>query len=519
MLTPGKLVIPINFESEIRNGGYYDSIKYRDWGYCKSAKNPCHSNPEERNEIILNEFENDITKSSTENRPRNIELAISDRYRGIAMRPLRPRKLCFVNPRGDGYKVDSTEGVNVEYVFISYTREQFCVSSDAYPELCQRDRAKLGSFGVAAAHAANVHAFWIDFECLDQGDTGPSAKEAVEAATISSDGGTEHTKSGNTASKPLNLEIYNICDIVRSCHSVAVVIGPPFHNKNSSFTAKDRAGWLHTWGSRLWILPELLLAPTEHRFRIFTETVDTGAELVAKRNLAERACEDAFDIRQLIDHYESTTQLSQLEFVPLALECLQRRSTKARTQADIAHAFKGLMRRQTSYIENESGFEALASWSLASHSEKLLERLICLLPPNPWAEWHDMHDAWRMNIWDVEPSCQVAGIVDHKSVLIDGAFGASIQWHQLEAVAIIKRKTLWRQVAKYVVRLTPLHLALSVMLVMTSTTLEYRWQHNRHLLVVGTFILAGSLAVVLGLPYLLRVFYRGWWTHQLYCNT
>ena len=30
MLTSEKLVIPINFESEIRNGGYYDSIKHRD---------------------------------------------------------------------------------------------------------------------------------------------------------------------------------------------------------------------------------------------------------------------------------------------------------------------------------------------------------------------------------------------------------------------------------------------------------------------------------------------------------
>ncbi len=68
----------------------------------------------------------------------------------------------------------------------------------------------------------------------------------------------------------------------------------------------------------------------------------------------------------------------------------------------------------------------------------LLERVIFLCPKNPNQEWYEMGDAYGSNFWDIYPTCQVAGVGDHDTVIIDGAYGTSIRWKSFHRIWNIK---------------------------------------------------------------------------------
>lgn len=294
---------------------------------------------------------------------------------------------------------------------------------------------------------------------------------------------------------------------------MAVATGPPAGNKGGEHTVEDHRQWLRKWAGRMWVLPELLLAPPIQDFRLYTETSDTGIVRVTKRDLANRACFDAEYIRQLIDHYEGSIQLSRLELVGLAVECLNRRikQTQAYTSAssDLAYALKGLLRRRPKFVDKESGFEVFASLSLANDSAQILERLICVLPTEPTVDWYQMDDAWRIKLWDIEPRIQIAGIVDDRSVLVDGAVGASITWKRLKTVHFEKRKTIWRTIAVFLVRFAPGWLLVSIITLADSAAGPKIPHYTNPAVVSGAIFFVFALIIVLGLPWYLRKLYRG----------
>jgi hypothetical protein len=201
--------------------------------------------------------------------------------------------------------------------------------------------------------------------------------------------------------------------------------------------------------------------------RVYSEEYGVSPENIvpkeiAKRNLAQESCSDPPYVQHLVDHYEGSIQLSKLELMQLGLDCLSRRRTIGRTNADLAYALKGLLGRRPETVSNESGFEFFASLSLANDSERLLERSICILPVDPNAMWFDIRDGWRTKLWDIEPACEISGIVDDRTVFVDGAYGASIQWNRLETVAFIKRDTAFRTVAKLAVRTSLIYFSLAL---------------------------------------------------------
>jgi hypothetical protein len=55
---------------------------------------------------------------------------------------------------------------------------------------------------------------------------------------------------------------------------------------------------------------------------------------------------------------------------------------------------------------------------LANDNNMLLERLMCTLPKTPEQHWSDMSDAWNVNLWDIYPKCQVAGVGNNDTVII-----------------------------------------------------------------------------------------------------
>lgn len=462
---------------------------------------------------------------------------MDEEFDDLPARHFRPRYLCFLKdgPRGkdteyETWKVTDwikqhSDYAGADFVLVSYTRNQFLISADqkwrnkpvpdeatqaAYRKQSDEDRALVLAYGMEAARTAGKRAFWIDFECIRDADN-------VARAHAQSD------------------DVYRICDIVRAAHSLVVLVGPPHASRPAgerrqyTFDAASMDQWLQEWGTRLWTLPEILLCSPERRVKLYAVGGPNPPEEVAKRNIAARSVwPDAKQVRQLVDHYESSIHLTPLELVSIALECFSWRQTDQFNNGDISYALMGLLRRRPAVDKSDTGFEAFARLSLANDSDKLLERLICMQPTRRYAPWHKVRDAWGAKLWDIEPRCQVAGIVDDQTVTLDGAFGATIQWNALEQVAFLKRPTLSRLLGKILLRGVPAYLIFGLALTISgglfldqvdrqSDSGESGIQSGPYigLLVAGLVFLIPSVIITLLIPVMLLDIYQGkFWSTQ-----
>jgi hypothetical protein len=130
-----------------------------------------------------------------------------------------------------------------------------------------------------------------------------------------------------------------------------------------------------------------------------------------------------------------------------------------------------LARRRPIPKKDQTVFEAFAQLSLMNDSNMLFERLLCTLPPVRGTDWTHIDDFWGCKLWDIVPNIQVAAITPNDSVLIDGAFGASIEWDALGNVGFIKRSTPWRTLGNVLMRMAfILFLAGCISLSFVSTT-------------------------------------------------
>lgn len=474
-----KLIIPQDLEGTIRNGGNYDPVRYRDWGYSKESRNKA-----ENRQVIDEPLEEAGESTRLLSKRGDLELStypddaqdepkkfpgvedIDADFDDLPARQFRPRYLCFITEDHTGKMSVQTKNVeewlrehgpnaDVDFIFLSYTRKQFQVALEsdlakwtvpgtktlldqetriAYAEVARRDRPTLIRYGMEAALSAGKRAFWLDFECIRD------VEGKAEANSQSND-------------------VYRISDIVRAAHSLVILLGPHWQSRldngeGDSYNADRQKQWFYEWGTRLWTLPEILLSSPEYRVKIYTVGNPTP-EWLAKRNFATRTWEDARLVRQLVDHYESSIHLTPLELVSIALECFSIRRTDIFHEGDMSYALMGLLRRRPAVQKSDTGFEAFARLSLANDSNKLLERLICMQPTHPNASWHEIKDAWRVPLWDIEPRCQVAGIVDDGTVTLDGAFGATIQWDSMDQITFFKRPTLKRLLGKILLRGVP----------------------------------------------------------------
>jgi hypothetical protein len=368
-------------------------------------------------------------------------------------RHLRPRYLCVISDsreHPDGYKVvnvdewDRTRGRGVSggYVFVSYTRAQFQTYQPFAPtdarkddfDLCQSmnamfkpDLSELVAIGRASAISAGLCAFWIDMLCLGH----------VEAKQDS----------------------HRICDIARGCDRMVIAVKDEAEARHRRRMPAPVDALLQNWASRLWTVPELLLAPTRHDFAIYhiranvPSSKEVPAEIISKRNMAERAYNNGLLIRQLVDHFESNLHLTQTELLTIGLECLLSRQFSAFYPADLIYALMTLARRRPIPKKDQTVFEAFAQLSLMNDSNMLFERLLCTLPPVRGTDWTHIDDFWGCKLWDIVPNIQVAAITPDDSVLIDGAFGASIEWDALRNVGFIKRSTPWRTLGNVFMRM------------------------------------------------------------------
>jgi hypothetical protein len=457
-----KMFFPTDVEGRVVNNGLYEAFPYRFWGYLKSARNT---------------YEDPKPRPSEKNPGENIS--------PVAERPLRPRYLCFLKtPESkeclgmELYPVEewlSAKGADspIDYLFISYTARQYDAN---IPE----DKQTLHQIAEKATRDLGLRAYWIDCDCM------PSAVD-------------------------LKVDVYRINDVVRGASSFAIVVGPQKGER-----IPNMQDMLQVWGKRMWTFPEALLSRPGKRVLVYAPGMDKPRKLF-RLDLASIAWKDAPLSRQLVDHYEKTVHLSRLELVVLALKCLKSRSTKQYLNGDLSYALMGLLRQRPHIDTEDSSFQAFGRLSLANDSDMLLERLICTLPRDPNQDWSVIEDAWDVNLWDIYPTCQIAGIGHDDTVLIDGARAASIKWDSFERVAITTKETWSRLIARFLLRGSPAWLITGASMVASG---RQSGGGNSSLLGIGAIFLILALAVILTSPILVKHCYSGkLWNSQpwLFC--
>lgn len=383
---------------------------------------------------------------------------------------------------------------------------------------CVRSRSDadaLHEIALVAAKNARVLAYWTDQCCM------------------------------SNVSAEFSEDIYRISDVVRGSQRVVVVVGRSGgHKLSGDITTMSL---LKEWGSRMWTWPEVLLAPVGKNISVYTRGADPSSQplKMSKLNFARAVWPDATTARYLVDHFENSLALSRLELVVLALECLTERVINGTTpfsDGDMSYALMGLLRSRPKTDANDTAFQAFARLSLANDSDRLLERMICLLPtkrpdsghtseegsigqstgaPASKEEaeraakqakiaaeqrkkhyWSNMDDHWGVKLWDCEPHCQVAGIAAYDTVILDGAYGATVHWNSFQRVAITTRETWSRMLGRMSLRATPGWFTLGVAFASLG-------RGNPSLTAVGAIFLIISLTLILLSPILILHIYSG----------
>lgn len=391
----------------------------------------------------------------------------------VADRPIHPRRLCFLDP-GDKddsritlYDVDlwlakhNLIEHDMQYVFVAYTSNQFSESEE--------DTEALHAIARKAARDANVSAYWLGSSCMS------SEKEELEK------------------------DVYRISDVIRGAHSVTIAISGHGLEVNGAAMVEKL---LKDWGTRMWTLPEALLSPHERLIRVYTAARGSArlVKEVAKKNLAALIWSDSALTRQLVEHYEGNLTLSRLELVIIALRCLSSRATAKYLDGDMAYVLMGLLRQRPLVDHTDSDFQAFARLSLANDSDMLLERLICVLPRSLNQPWYHTEDAYNANLWDIQPTCQIAGVGEDDTVILDGCHGATIRWESFLPVAHSTGGSCRRRWAARALRLSALCFFVGILCALFG------------LLLIGAPLIVIGLVILLASPYLVRVCYggKGW---------
>ncbi|KAI0424597.1 hypothetical protein F5Y09DRAFT_323956 [Xylaria sp. FL1042] len=525
-----------NFEGKSYPGGKYPPIRYKYFSYPKTPRNkgeaakPNKKANSDESVPLLHQTNGDpAPNGETTQQPSGKDDDSVDDGVLIFKRHLRPRRLCVIHENSDGSQsstvrvevVDSIECDNDdstnergEYVFVSYTRAQFHTYTredminwdppqteeerrvrDFMETQCDADRQRLLEIGIQAARDAGVKAFWIDVYCMD-----------------------------NTRLR--TMDSHRICDVARGAKSMVIALQDTVENRVLRRPAQTVDQLLQSWSSRLWTLPEMLLAPTRYDLKIYLAGDGVRVcDIIPKRSMAARAYgEDATLVRQLVDHFEASQQLTLTELLTIGLECLINRDTKSFMPADRVYALMTLVRRRPIPSKDDTLFEAFAKLSLLNDSNSLLERLICTLPACRGAPWHTLKDFWGVKLWDIEPAVQVSAIASDQTVVLDGAFGASINWGELTQVGFLKRETILRSLSSFFVRFAPGWLFIAIiLLVAEGMPLLDHYDYNTGkpvyktdpLVALGIVFFLIAFSAVASLPYVMLSLYSGkFWSTQ-----
>ena len=454
------MIYPVQASGEVRNGGKYDQLPYKFWGYPYHARNPLEERTQASNQS------HGLIRSSSARGPQDGNLSRGT-LNPISERPVEPKYLCFLRDTqgADTYEVSHWKEQNkadATYILVSYTSEQFRT---------EEEQLFLHDVGEYAARAAGVRAYWVGCSCL---------------------GKTKEEQENN---------VWRISDVVRGARSLIIALSSPDGLAESAY---DTTELLRQWGTRVWTLPEVLLIPSNSDINVYARNASMDDPMVIhKRNFAT-VWGDASISRELIDHYEGNLILSSLELVTIALRCLHNRQKGFHLPGDMAYALMGLLRRRPNIVKIDTAFQAFARLSLANDNDLLLERLICVLPKTLHQPWYEMEDQWGVSLWDIAPTTQVCGIADEDTVIIDGAYAAPIRWKAFATVANLTKDSWRRFFFRYLFRSTSYFFIVGISLVSSGAATG-----DTSLKAIGAVLLVIALCFILASPYIIRILYTG----------
>lgn len=317
----------------------------------------------------------------------------------------RPRKL-FLKV-GKSWEVVDDNGAHADkpYLFISYAANQYEREADATGRLtlAPAGSSSLQQRAEAIVEEQNLEAYWMDHL------RSPHQPEATD-------------------------DVHRFSDVVRGSAAVHVLLPEDKELRNS----------LARFGKRLWCLPECLLAPG-HAIHVHG---GGGAETIPIMSLPARAWTAPYtddsgaviqgkgrkeEFRLLAEHFSGLLTLTRLELFSVALGAMRSLEFYPFQEGDMAYALMGLLTKRPSMDSSDSEQQALVKLCLENDSDRIIERMVCMLPVRAAGEsgWLGVEDALGASLWNVEPMCQVAGICNDEAVIIDGCHAASIEWGKI----------------------------------------------------------------------------------------
>jgi hypothetical protein len=319
-------------------------------------------------------------------------------------RLLRPRLLVTKDEDGQWTTkdIDADSSLWKPYVMISYTNVHYQTNSS------QEGRAMLEKAAEKLAAESDCEAYWMDFKC----------RAAIQDEEL------------------LTSDVNRFCDVVRGARKVVIAL--PDNSPNTELE----------WGNRMWTLPEGLLATGDIVYFHYTHMrAWIGPTMVpfTKVELAARVWEDVKRkgeqiqaTRLLAEHFTGGVDLSRLQLISVALHALSDRQGSDSIEAgrpELAYALMGLLNiRIDANSEKENLFQAISRVCLVNDTDKLLERMLCLLPSknnlsrDPF-KGVAQADQFQTHLWDIQPLCSVVGTGDsNETLIIDSARAIPIRW-------------------------------------------------------------------------------------------
>ena len=334
-------------------------------------------------------------------------------------RLLRPRQLVVL--RDNKWVLDHNPDRNLSYVFISYANRHFDTDNS------ETGRRLIEAMAAVATLKAGKTAYWLDFRC-----------RATEKGPL------------------LDSDVYRMCDVIRGSSQVTVML------KGDGLELKRE------WGSRMWTLPEALLAPGDSIYFCTPQDDTFKVQSMHKVEMTGSVWEDP-DIdnedggptRLLAEHFTGLLTLSRLEILSNAIAALGERAFNnyhSNTQADVAYALMGLLHYRIEKDPDDTLFQAIARLSLANDNDRLIERMVCLYPDPRIVHRSSFEklarpDIYQTHLWDIEPLCEVVGVADEdNTVLLDNCRAMHIRWKNFPRMNVRRHHGLKKDLAELFVR-------------------------------------------------------------------
>lgn len=347
---------------------------------------------------------------------------------------------------------------DVTYAYIAYSTNQFQSNDDynAVHKMAER-----------ATRDAGLSAYWIAISCMPQ----------IEF---------------------MEQDVYGIDSICRSASLLVVALG----NKIGEYTPSHKLELFRNFGSRLWCRPYLLNSPPGARILVYIRGEAPENHLsLSKREFALLvwAREDAATALRLLDHEEGTLRLGTLEHLVLCIKFLAGGRTSQYLPGDSSYVLMGLLPHRPQMDPTDTAWRAFCRVILANENDRLLERLICHMSTRPDHFWPATDDIWGAQLWDIQPHCQIAGLGDYDTFIIDGSYSASICWDKFTPVDYHRNTSVSMMIARALYRSSPVTLVLGLILTFVGP-------HPAR--IVGLILTVSAVLISLGSPYLVRRLYR-----------